>query len=72
MPLPVSATRIATKLPLSPSSAGLPVSATGSTLMRSDQFHASNTFHGIDLGMTGEVMRGPWTVAATAKVVAPP
>jgi hypothetical protein len=40
----------------------------GSTLQRSDQFHTSNTFHGIDMGMTGEANRGPWTIAATAKV----
>ncbi len=40
----------------------------GSSLTQTDQFHASNTFHGIDLGMTGEMSRGPWTIATTAKV----
>ena len=40
----------------------------GSTLLQSDQFHASNTFHGIDLGMTGEMSRGPWSIWSTAKV----
>jgi hypothetical protein len=40
----------------------------GGTLQRTDQFHTSNTFHGIDLGMTGELQRGPWTASATAKV----
>jgi hypothetical protein len=44
---------------------GLPA---GSSLQRSDQFHASNTFHGIDLGVTGEASRGPWTIGTTAKV----
>jgi hypothetical protein len=40
----------------------------GSTLERSDRIRAMNTFHGLDLGTTGDVMWGPWTVNAVAKV----
>jgi hypothetical protein len=40
----------------------------GATLQRADMFHTSNTFHGIDLGMTGDISRGPWTVTTVAKV----
>jgi hypothetical protein len=44
---------------------GLPA---GATLQRTDIFHASNTFHGVDLGMTADFLRGPWTISTIAKV----
>ncbi len=40
----------------------------GGTLQRTDIFHSSNTFHGIDLGMTADFLHGPWTVSTIAKV----
>jgi hypothetical protein len=40
----------------------------GGTLQRTDIFHASNTFHGIDLGMVADMLCGPWTITGIAKV----
>jgi hypothetical protein len=44
---------------------GLPA---GSTLSRFDLFHTANTFHGVDLGITGEALAGPWSIGMLAKV----
>jgi Putative beta barrel porin-7 (BBP7) len=33
----------------------------------SDEFEATNNFHGVDLGLTGEIRGGPWSVEWLAK-----
>lgn len=40
----------------------------GGTLQRTDIFHTSNTFHGVDLGMNADFVRGLWTITTVAKV----
>ena len=40
----------------------------GTIVAPSDSFHASSHFHGLDLGITGEYMRGPWMLEWRAKV----
>jgi hypothetical protein len=33
----------------------------------SDEFEATNNFHGVDLGLSGEIRRGPWSLEWLAK-----
>src|SRR5437660_5634901 len=40
----------------------------GATLQRTDIFHTSNTFHGVDMGMVADFLYGPWTISGVAKV----
>lgn len=40
----------------------------GSTVVARDAFRTENTFHGLDLGLKGAVMRGPWSLEWIAKV----
>ena len=40
----------------------------GATISTSDQFQTTNYFHGLDLGLTGEIANGPWSVTWLAKV----
>jgi hypothetical protein len=40
----------------------------GTILATEDQFAASNFFHGVDLGLTGDVRNGPWSFIWTAKL----
>jgi hypothetical protein len=42
--------------------------AAGAQMQRSDRFDTHNTFHGIDIGVTGWLERGPWSLGTTAKV----
>jgi hypothetical protein len=44
---------------------GLPA---GSQLQRIDRFDSDNTFHGVDLGITGVVERGPWSLGVVTKI----
>jgi hypothetical protein len=37
------------------------------TSAASDEFEAANNFHGLDLGLTGEIRSGPWSVEWLAK-----
>jgi hypothetical protein len=37
------------------------------TLTTNDEFEAANNFHGLDLGLTGEIRSGPWSVEWLAK-----
>jgi hypothetical protein len=40
----------------------------GTVFTPSDSFHASSNFHGLDLGVVGELSRGPWMLEWRAKV----
>jgi Putative beta barrel porin-7 (BBP7) len=40
----------------------------GTVFAASDSFHASSNFHGLDLGVVGELSRGPWMLEWRAKV----
>jgi hypothetical protein len=40
----------------------------GTILATEDQFAASNFFHGVDLGLTGDVRNGPWSFIWTTKL----
>jgi hypothetical protein len=40
----------------------------GTVFAPSDSFHASSNFHGLDLGVVGELSRGPWMLEWRAKV----
>jgi hypothetical protein len=40
----------------------------GTIFATTDQFTTSNFFHGLDLGLTGDVGNGPWTLTWTAKL----
>jgi Putative beta barrel porin-7 (BBP7) len=40
----------------------------GDTSTASDQFQTSNYFHGLDLGLTGEIPNGRWTMTWLAKL----
>jgi hypothetical protein len=40
----------------------------GTRLAVADQFDTANDFHGVDLGLTGEIRRGHWVLEGLAKV----
>jgi hypothetical protein len=40
----------------------------GTTLTVGDRFDTSNEFHGFDVGLRGEVRRGPWVLGGSARV----
>jgi hypothetical protein len=40
----------------------------GTVLATEDQFAASNFFHGVDLGLTGDIRNGPWSFTWTTKL----
>ena len=40
----------------------------GTVFAPSDSIHASSNFHGLDLGVVGELSRGPWMLEWRAKV----
>jgi hypothetical protein len=40
----------------------------GTNLLVGDQFAARNSFHGFDMGLTGEFRRGPWSLEWLAKL----
>jgi hypothetical protein len=40
----------------------------GTTINAEDQFTTVNTFHGLDLGLRGDIAGGPWMLTWTAKV----
>lgn len=40
----------------------------GTQIGVTDQFSASNQFHGLDLGLTGERRRGPWVINTVARL----
>jgi hypothetical protein len=40
----------------------------GSTIARTDRFETGNSFHGADLGITGEATYGRWSIGMLAKV----
>jgi Putative beta barrel porin-7 (BBP7) len=40
----------------------------GTVIAANDQFATSNFFHGLDLGLTGDVHHGPWTFIWSAKL----
>jgi hypothetical protein len=46
-------------------SAGIPA---GSAFATADQFDTVNNFHGLDLGLTGDVANGPWRLTWLAKL----
>jgi hypothetical protein len=48
-----------------PTSATVPV---GTRVAVADQFDTTNDFHGVDLGLTGEIRRGRWVLEGVAKV----
>jgi hypothetical protein len=48
--------------------AAVPVIPLGTIIATEDQFATSNFFHGVDLGLTGDVRNGPWSLTWTAKV----
>src|SRR5262249_8695129 len=39
----------------------------GTVFTVSDQFDTTNSFHGLDLGLTGDIPHGPWKLTWTAK-----
>jgi hypothetical protein len=40
----------------------------GTTITEGDRFDTSNEFHGFDVGLRGEVRRGPWVLGGSARV----
>jgi hypothetical protein len=40
----------------------------GTTISTTDRFRTANDFHGLDLGLKGEAVSGPWTLMWSAKV----
>jgi hypothetical protein len=40
----------------------------GTTIATTDQFDSVNNFHGLDLGLTGDVAHGPWRLTWLAKL----
>jgi hypothetical protein len=48
-----------------PAAAAVP---TGTIFAVEDQFATRNFFHGLDLGLTGDIRNGPWTLTWTAKL----
>ena len=46
---------------------GLPA---GAQMQRLDKFDSDNTFHGLDVGITGAIERGPWSLGVVTKVAA--
>jgi len=56
-------------LAMSPTIVALgPAIIPGTTVAVTDQFDTANYFHGLDLGLKGEVARGPWTLTWLAKI----
>jgi len=47
---------------------GVPAIPLGTIFASEDRFAASNFFHGVDLGLTGDVRNGPWSLTWTAKL----
>jgi hypothetical protein len=45
-----------------------PIFPSGSAITASDQFNTTNNFHGLDLGLTGDVANGPWRLSWLAKI----
>jgi hypothetical protein len=45
-----------------------PIFLPGSAITVADQFNTTNNFHGLDLGLTGEVANGPWRLTWLAKI----
>src|SRR5262249_10604760 len=40
----------------------------GTTIAVTDQFDTTNSFHGVDLGLTGDIANGPWKLTWLAKL----
>src|SRR5262249_40244297 len=40
----------------------------GTTIAVTDQFDTTNSFHGLDLGLTGDIANGPWKLTWLAKL----
>ena len=56
------------KLQISTASLGIGGPAAGFTFTGVEQFATTNDFHGLDLGLNGEMSRGPWSLEWTTKV----
>lgn len=60
--------RLAEKLDISTHQLGLSTPIDGFTFDAFDRFATTNNFHGLDLGLKGDVVKGPWVLTWQAKV----
>jgi len=60
--------RLAEKLDVSTHQLGLSPLIAGFTFDATDRFATTNNFHGLDLGLKGDIVKGPWMLTWQAKV----
>jgi hypothetical protein len=60
--------RLAENLDITTHQFALSLPISGSTFDATDRFATTNNFHGLDLGLNGDVIKGPWALTWQAKV----